>query len=339
MLFSTSGLHVVEVPAGYRLRTEPTLVVARETSPDRAVGTAEILLDECTAGFDVDLADARLAWGLLERRAGASWEKVLPRPYLEIDPEPARRLERPLFVHDGSPRAGRLRGRNLRAGEHRLTVLGGGSVLGIATVVLSAREVTVVSLPPLETVRLAGRIVGPARGMADLLNLRILGTVGNAAPLAGETLALLVRSDGTFEALLPVGVERIAIAGPDTSAEDAPTSWVVVPSVRSAGTGLEVESLRPARIRGRLVDGKGRGLENVAVWATLATLDRQDRDFLAGALGIRGGPTKADGSFRVGPGCPGTWSVHFSVKGRPTMNRDVVVHDGADDDLGDIVLE
>lgn len=335
--FSTSGVTVVSAPTGYRVRGRTFVEVTRDASPPRAIGTCEILLDECTAGFDLDMADVRLAWGLLERWSGASWERV-PQPYLEIDP--SQRYERPLFDRDASPRPGRLRGRSLRAGTYRLTAIGIRGVVGIATLTLAAREITTARLPPLETARVAGRVVGPARGSADLLELRVVDGVGAAAPMTGQSLGLLVERDGTFEGLLPLGVGRVAItvAGGDDSTR---TSWVIRPSVRTLGTGLEIESLRPASIRGRLVDAKGKGLAKVGVWASLQASDPSDLDVLttAGAMGIRGEPTKEDGRFSVGPGCPGTWHLYVSLRKRSARVREILVREGADEDLGDIVLD
>src|SRR6185503_15838276 len=105
-----------------------------------------------------------------------------------------------------------------------------------------------------------------------------------------------------------------------------------VERVRAGGAELElvarVERRPSAYLMGRILDPDGKPVRPKSIWGR-----REDE------LGSVGAPEwSEDERFRLGPLLSGSYQLSFSVEGFPGSRLDVVLAEGEERDLGDIVL-
>jgi len=335
---STDGLRVVEVPSGFSLLEEPQLRVTSPEGSRSASAEAEVVVDQCSGGVHVALADVRFAHVIVERRVGSDWVVETSRGYLTILPASSGTSLPPSFVDDGSPAPGDARGTGYCPGRYRFTFVQVGVGVAEAVVDILPRGTTEIErFTEVPSFRFSGRVLGPAQGRAQILDLRVVAASGQAKRFEGAVLPLGLSRGGEFSVSLPRGIERVVFEGEGA----ASNPYVVIPQIRRVvGEWMEVASLMPARVKGRVVDGRGQAVPGASVAATSEPIDDRGEFIESRSYAPVGRTvTRADGTWDLGPGLPGAWHFEVRPSSGPVLKRKVLAREFGVTDVGDFVIE
>lgn len=151
-----------------------------------------------------------------------------------------------------------------------------------------------------------GRLDGPGRGVLDRVQVEPRYAEQDNAPFAGKRLPIAVEADGTFRLPLLPGANAFDIEG---CARNSQAMLVPRRAPRRTGDGeLRVDTLVPARLRGRVVDRGGRPIRDAAVyvWARPEKTSPPAGNWLHYLPDVR---TDASGDFATDYDVPGSWVV------------------------------